>query len=206
MGQTGADAALTGPDRAGDRVQVEEMMKVLRRIALAMLVTTTLALAACGGTPAAGTDPAGVVGSAFAAAESGGLSKLTDYACASQSGDLTSMFGGDSAGLDQIKNAGIDPNELFDSMKVDFENIKTSETSKTDSAATVHVTGNATITFDDAKFREIMKKIFAANGVTADDAMIDAAMTSMAGQLSQSQEINEDVKLVQENGKWLICG
>jgi hypothetical protein len=31
-------------------------------------------------------------------------------------------------------------------------------------------------------------------------------MTSMAGQLSQSQEINEDVKLVQENGKWLICG
>jgi hypothetical protein len=27
----------------------------------------------------------------------------------------------------------------------------------------------------------------------------------MSGQLSQSQPLDEDVNLVQENGKWLIC-
>jgi hypothetical protein len=50
-----------------------------------------------------------------------------------------------------------------------------------------------------------VKKILEAQNITATDAMIDAALGQMSGQLSQTNDIDEDVKMVQENGKWLIC-
>ena len=47
--------------------------------------------------------------------------------------------------------------------------------------------------------------VMAANGQPVDDATIDATIAAMSGQLSQSQALDQDVNLVQENGKWLIC-
>ena len=63
-----------------------------------------------------------------------------------------------------------------------------------------------TVTVDPAKFKPILKTILQAQGLPNDDATIDAALTAMSGSLTNSQALDEDVKLVNENGKWLICG
>jgi hypothetical protein len=38
-----------------------------------------------------------------------------------------------------------------------------------------------------------------------DDATIDATIGAMSSQMTQSQALDEDINLVQEGGKWLIC-
>jgi hypothetical protein len=181
-------------------------MHFLKRSAIAIIATAALVVAGCGGAAPAGTDPAGVVNSALAAAESGGLGSLTQYACAAQADNVANIFGGGAGSLEELQGLGIDPNELFEAMKVDFDNVQATETSKSDTAATVHVTGTAKMTVDSAKFREIFRKILEAQGVPVDDATLDLAMSTLDSTLSETQDINEDVELIQENGKWVICG
>jgi hypothetical protein len=90
-------------------------------------------------------------------------------------------------------------------MKVEFKDLQTTEKSKSGTTAVVHVTGTSTITFDPAKMREIVKKVLAAQGQPADDATIDVALNAMGSQLTQTQTLDEDVNVVQEGGKWLLC-
>jgi hypothetical protein len=176
---------------------------IMRSTAIA--VALVMSLAGCGAGAPNTSEPAGTVSAALDAAKSGGFAKLVDYTCAAKKSDFASLFGGGGSGLGGLAALGIDSNSLFDAMKVDFQDVKATETSKTADKATVHVTGKSTITFDAAKMKEIFKKVMAANGQPVDDATIDATITAMSGQLTQSQALDEDVNLVQEGGKWLIC-
>jgi len=168
----------------------------------ALVVAVIVSMAGCSGAPNA-NEPAGTVSAALAAAQSGGIAKLADYACAAKKGDFASLFG--SGSLSSLTALGIDPNTLFDAMKVEFQDVKTEEKSKSGTNATVHVTGKTVITVDATKMKEILKTVMAAQGAPTDDVSLNAAMTAMSGQLSQTQALDEDVNLVQENGKWLIC-
>ena len=173
---------------------------ILRAAVLA--IVAIVGVAGCGGAAPNVSEPAGTVSAAFDAAKTGGFAKLADYTCAAKKGDFASLFG---TGLGSLAAAGVDSNSLFDAIKVDFQDLKTTETSKTADKATVHVTGKSTITFDAAKMKEIFKNVMAANGQPVDDATIDATIAAMSGSLSQSQTMDQDVNLVQESGKWLIC-
>src|SRR5215510_1167549 len=181
-------------------------MTGLRRATVAAMAAMLLTIAACSGGPggASADDPVGVVNAATAAAESGGFAKLADYACAAKKDDIANAFGagGDMSALTQ---AGVDTNQIFDAMKIDFQDLNATETSKTDTEATVHMKGKLAITFDEAKMKEIIKKVIEAQGITATDQMVDLAMSQMAGQLSQTQDLDDDLKLVKEEGKWRIC-
>jgi hypothetical protein len=181
-------------------------MRRLRHIWTGAAVAALLALAACSGPPGGGnTDtPAGALNAAMAAAESGGLDAMVDFACEARKGDIAAAFGGggDLGGLAQL---GIDPNELFDAMKVDFQDVTTTETSTSDTEATVHLKAKVAVTLDQAKMREILKKVLEAQGQPANDQVLDGAIQMMGGQLSQLQDIDEDVQVVKENGKWLVC-
>ncbi len=156
---------------------------------------------ACGG-GASQSDPAGAVKAALDAAQSGGIAKLADYACAAKKDDISGLFGGGSADLATL---GITADELAGAMKMEFKDIQTSEKSKSGDNAVVHVTGNMTITLDPAKMRDLMKKAMGAAGQTVDDAQLDALMTSMAGSLTTTQALDDDIAVVQENGKWVLC-
>jgi hypothetical protein len=178
-------------------------MRTLKLLLAALLTAVTLLIAACGGGAPSANDPAGSVKAALAATQSGGFSKLADYACAAKKGSIADLFGG--GGASSLASAGIDTQGLFDSMKIEFTDVNASETSKTADAAVVHVTGKAKITVDPAKFRPIMKKMLEAQGQTIDDATLDAALSAMSGQLNQDTAIDQTVNLVNEGGKWLIC-
>jgi hypothetical protein len=181
-------------------------MTGLKRTMTAALAAMLLTIAACsGGGIGGGSDaPVGVVNSAIAAAESGGFAKLADFSCAANKEDFANAFGG-GGDLGDLESAGVDPQQIFDAMKVDFQDITATESSKTDTEATVHIKGKLAMTFDEAKMKEVMKKIFEAQGVPATDEMITLALSQMGDTLSQTQDIDDDLKLVKENGKWLVC-
>ena len=65
-------------------------------------------------------------------------------------------------------------------MSVSFANVTTKEVSKTDTAATVHVTGDMALKIDKEKFKPIAKTMFTAQGLPADDATINAMVGAMA--------------------------
>ena len=172
------------------------------RLVGALLGAVVLVSVACGGGAGTANDPEGTVKTALAAASSGGIAKLTDYMCAAQKNDPAALFG---TGSDSLKAAGIDPTEMFNAMSISVANLTTSTKTKTDTAATVHVTGDSTVTVDTTKFREIMKKVLAAQGKPADDATLTLVMNAMSAQLSKTSKIDEDIQLVNEGGKWLLC-
>jgi hypothetical protein len=174
------------------------------RVRLALFAIIAVLVAACGGAGGATSDPAGSVKAAYDAAASGGVAKLDDFACAAQKGKLAEALGG-ASGVEALASAGVDMNDLMSAMSFKFDNVATKETSRTDKDATVHVTGNVTVTVDPAKFKPIFKQVLAAQGLPTDDATIDAAMSMMSSQMSRTQALDEDVKVVNENGKWLIC-
>ena len=157
-----------------------------------VLSAVALAVAACSGGPGGTTnDPVGTVNAAMAAAESGGFTALTEYMCQANKDDVTSAFGG-GGDLGDLGAAGIDPDQLFDAVKFDFQDQTVTEVSRSDTEATVHLKGNMAMTFDAAAMRSIVKQILEAQGVEATDQMIDVAMSTMEDQLSQTQPIDTD--------------
>jgi hypothetical protein len=175
----------------------------IRRVA-ALVFALAMTLGACGGgAGGAANDPSGAVTAALAAAQSGGLAKLTDFACAAHKNDIARAFGGGN--MSALTAAGVKPEDLFGAMSFSFANLTTKEVTKTDTAATVHVTGDMTITVDKEKFKTIAKAMFTAQGLPADDATIDAMVSQMSTTLSSTQKLDEDIKVVNEGGKWLLC-
>jgi len=172
--------------------------------ALAAVALVALAVAGCsGGIGGSSNDPVSVVNEAMNAAESGGFAKLTEYACQKNKDDIASAFG--SGDLGDLSAAGVDPNELFAAMKIDFQDMAVTPVSQSGNEATVHLKGKMAMTFDEAKIREVMKKVIEAQGMEATDEIIDSAMSMVTAQLSQTQDIETDMKVLQENGKWVIC-
>jgi len=179
-------------------------MQGLKR-AMATVALVAFTIAGCsGGIGGGGNDPVSVVNEAMNAAETGGFSKLTEFACQANKDDISEAFGG-GGDLGALAAAGIDPNELLGAMKIDFQDMAVTPVSQSGSEATVHVKGKMAMTFDEAKIREVMKKVIEAQGMPVDDATIDAAMSMMTAQLTQTQDIETDMKVLQENGKWVIC-
>jgi hypothetical protein len=177
----------------------------LGRVA-ALAFALALAIGACSGPPGGGStnDPTSTVQSALTAMSTGGIGKVSDFVCAAKKGDLLSAFGG-SASLSALTQAGVKTEDLFAAISMSVANVAVTEKTKTDTTATVHVTGDQTITLDKDKMREIFKTVLTAQGKPADDATLNAVMAAMSSQMTQSQKLDEDLSLVNEGGKWLIC-
>ena len=177
----------------------------LRRVA-AVAFALSIALAGCGGGGPAGAanDPVGTVQAALAAVNSGGLAKLADFACAAKKNDIAGALGG--GGLGALGAAGVSQSDLFSAMSMSFSNLAVTQTAKTDTTASVHVTGTSTITFDKDKMKTIMKTVLAGQGQQVTDAMVDAALTGMTAQFAVPQSLDETINVVNEGGKWLVCG
>src|SRR5262245_66389843 len=101
------------------------MTGLKRFMTAAFAAVLLLTVGACGGGGPVGggsDEPVGVVNAAIAAAESGGFAKLADFSCAANKEDFANAFGG-GGDLGDLEGSGIDPQEIFDAMKVDFQDI-----------------------------------------------------------------------------------
>lgn len=171
---------------------------------LAVAFTAALAIAACsgGGSGPSANDPASSVKAGLEAAESGGVNKMLEYVCAAQKDEINTALTG---GLEGLEGSGVDVAALMNSVKFDLENVQTNEVSRNGNNAVVHVKGTMKMTFDQAALKDMMKKVMEAQGLPADDATIDMALQAMGSALSQATELDEDIDVVNEGGKWLIC-
>lgn len=177
--------------------------RITRSVAVAAVLL--IGVVGCGGAPAANqAEPAGAVKSALEAAQSGGVARLAEFACAAQKDEIANLFGGGDLGA--LTGLGVSADDIFGAMKMEFKDVQTIEKSRTGDSAVVGLTGTMTITIDAAKMRDIMKKVMEAQGQPVDDAALDAMIGAMSSSLSQSQPLDSDVPVVREGGKWLICG
>jgi hypothetical protein len=175
----------------------------LRRVA-GLAFALVVVVGACGGGGAANAnDPAGSVNAALAAANGGNVAKFTEFACAAHKGDIAKAFAG--ADLSAAQAAGVNTNDILNAITLSFANVTTKEVSKTDTAATVHVTADMTLNFDKDKMKAVIKTMLAAQGAPTDDATINTALAAMSASLTTTQKLDEDVAVVNEGGKWLIC-
>jgi hypothetical protein len=148
-------------------------------------------------------DPAAAAVAAFADASSGGLSGFVAHACAAQKDAVTAALGGNTAGLSAL---GIDPKELLAAISFSFTDIKATLVSGSGTTATVHVTGTSQFSVDETKFREVMKKILAAQNKPTDDATVDQLMNVIKPQMTKTETLDDDLPMSFEGGSWLICG
>jgi len=159
-------------------------------------------LAGCGGGSGPGSDPAGTVKSALDAMSSGKLDSLAQYACAAQQSSLPELLGG--SGPTGALPSGF--GDILNSMKITYQNLDVKQTNVSGDTATVHVTGNIQVSFDEAKMKEFIKQMMGASGQTVDDATINRALAAMKSQLSGAgTSLDQDITLKNEGGKWLIC-
>ena len=202
MGDTLSTATL--PDRSPTG---EDPLSHRLRAPMSFAIAALLLLAGCRYLPAAGDSPAGVVTAAYEAVDAaglGGYERLTDFACAAQADDVLALFGG-AASLSTLTAVGVDPKEVLEGTSVDFENFKATESSKTDTTAKVRVTGTAKHTVDEAAFRAIVTKMLKQRGIKPTKKILDQTTAEFANQMTSSQKMKFDVKLIQEDGKWVIC-
>lgn len=169
---------------------------------LVALAIISVVSAACSAAPSA-TDPAGTVQAALSAVTSGGIAKFADYMCAAKKADPLTALG--ASNVQALTAAGIKPEDVMAAMSISFANVAVSETSKTDTTATVHLTADSSINVDQNRMRPIMKTILAAQAKPTDDATLNAVMTAMSASFTRTQRIDQTVDLVNEGAKWLVC-
>jgi alpha-tubulin suppressor-like RCC1 family protein len=181
----------------------------LRSTRAALFCAAVFAFAACGSGITNPVDPVGGVAAAFDIAKAGGALKAMDLVgCLTTGGAVSSAFSGLFGGLTgaQLATYGITADDVNAAFKISFDNLQTSEVSRSGDTATVHVNVKVTTAIDPGKLKELIKKYGASQGVVPDDATIDAQIQRLGGQLTQSETITKDIRVVQQDGKWVACG
>jgi hypothetical protein len=166
-------------------------------VALAAVVSV-----ACSTAPVA-TDPAGTLQAALSAVTSGGIAKFTGYMCAAKRTDPLTALG--ASNVQALTAAGVNAEDVMAAMSISFANVAVSETSKTATTATVHLTADSSVNFDRDRMRPIMRTVLAAEAKPTDDATVDHVLTAMSASLTRTQHVDQAVNLVNEGGRWLVC-
>jgi len=170
---------------------------------VALLIVASAILAACGG-GGRGGDPAATIQEAFRRMEAKQFDKIAELACEAKRADLaeTLDFG---AAMSQAL-PGIDAQQVLDSLSIKVANLDVKEVSRSGNEAVYHVKGDLTMTFDPEKFKPILKEVLKSQGLgDMDDATLDSFLGPMLEQAQQATAIDDDVNMVNEGGKWLIC-
>ncbi len=169
-----------------------------------LTVTAGLILAACGG--GAGSGPANTIQEIFKLVESKQFARVADFACAANRDEAAETFDFGKAMTDSL-GQGVDPQKILDAMSFKATNMEYTEVSVSADAAVVHVKGRLEIAVDADKFKAIVVDLLKAQGLgDLDPAMLDQAMSSILAQFEGfGQDLDVDMELVNENGRWLVC-
>lgn len=173
----------------------------MKRLSILVVIVMVLGvlLSACGG--GAASDPAGVVKDMMQAVTNKQFDKVADFACAAQKDQIKNAF--NPAGA--LGAAGIDVNKMLDAMTISFSNADITKVSESGDKATVQVKGTLSIKVDREKFKSFLADVMKAQGQTVSDDMLNTVLDQAASQFEKGQDINSQVDVVKENGKWLVC-
>jgi hypothetical protein len=167
---------------------------------LAVLFVLSIVLTACGGS--SGADPVSAVKDLMQAVQDKKFDALGNLVCAAQKDELTATF--DPAA--SMAGTGIDVKAMLDAMTISTSNVQYTKKSETGDNAVVAITGNMTVKIDRVKFTPILKQILKAqSGQDVTDDQVNQIMDAAISSLEQGQDLTQDMVVVKENGKWVVC-
>jgi hypothetical protein len=174
----------------------------MKRLSVVMIVVIVMSalLPACGGGGAA-SDPAGVVKGAMQAVVDKKFDQLTDLTCAAKRDTIKDAF--NPAGA--LAQMGIDPQKIMDSMSFKLENGDFSTVSESGDKAVVQMKGKLTISVDKEKFKAVMAEVAKAQGQELPADQLDQVINMVIGQFTQGIDLDQQVDVIKENGKWVMC-
>ena len=169
-----------------------------------VLIATGLVLSACGG-GGAGGDPVSTVQEVFRRMEAKQFNNLGELVCADKKDEFTQQM--DFSASMSTAFPGIDAQQVLDALSIKVSNLSVTEVSRSGNEAVVHVKGTLGISIDPEKFKPILKEMLKAQGLgDVDDATLDQFIDPIVEQAEQGTDIDNDVTMTNEGGKWLICG
>jgi hypothetical protein len=161
----------------------------------------TLALAACG-KGGGGDEPAKVAENVMKALGKMDIDGASEFFCEARRTELEDALTGD---LGELEAMGMDADELLDAFKITLTDMKYEEKSQDGDKAIVHITGSMKLEFDSDKLKDFFKKAAEAAGETVTDEELDFIVEMIASSAAQEEDLDEDVELIKEDGKWVVC-
>jgi major membrane immunogen (membrane-anchored lipoprotein) len=173
----------------------------MKRLSVIMIVVFVLSalLTACGG--GAASDPVGVVKEAMQAVADKKFDKLAELTCAAKKADVENIF--NPAGA--LAGAGIDAQKMLDAMTISIQDAQYTKVSESGDKAEVQMKAKMSIKVDKEKFKAVMVDLLKAQGQEVPADQIDPILDMAVGQVEQSQDVDNKIDVVKENGKWVIC-
>ncbi len=161
-----------------------------------------LLIAACGG-PAPADAAAAVVKTAVERAGARDLDGLRALACAGREEQLRTLIGL-PAQLGGALLPGIDTATLVDAVRLDVSGLTVGAAIVTGETAMVPVGGSLKVTFDKEAMRPLLDKVLAAQGTKMSPEQLDALLSGLAD-YGQDLPLNQQIKVVREQGAWKVC-
>jgi hypothetical protein len=181
-------------------------VKKQRRAFLVLVLAFGLVLAACGG-GGGDEDTTGVVKDLFNAIETKNFEKIPDFACADQKQQVRETFDFGAIMTEALGGADADPQTILDMLTFQVSNLEVEEKSKSGDTATLHVKGRIEMTVNPEKFNDVVRELLKAQGMgDVSDELIDQFAGPMLEQFEDfSVDLDDDLRVVKEEGKWLVC-
>jgi len=173
-----------------------------------LVMALSLVLAACGGGDNGDDgDATGTVNDLFNAIENKQFDKIPDFACAAQKEDVRQTFDFGSIIASSLGGADVDPQMILDALTFKLSGLEITEKSKSGDKAIVHAKGRLEMTVDPEKFKDVVRELLKQQGI---GDVSDELMDQFAGPVMEqfedfSTDMDDDIALVKEDGKWLIC-
>jgi predicted small secreted protein len=178
--------------------QGENNMKRIS-VLIAVLIVISILLTACGGS--SGADPVSAVKDLMQAVQDKKFDQLGNLVCAAQKDALIKTFDPSAS----LGGSGIDVKAMLDAMIISTSGIEYTKKSESGDKAVVAIKGNMTLKIDRAKFKPILQQILKAQGQDVTDEQLNQFMDMAASSLEKGQDLSQDMAVVKENGKWVVC-
>ena len=171
-------------------------------VLVTVLIVMGILLTACGGSSGSGADPVSAVKALMQAVQDKKFDQLSSLVCAAQKDALTKTFDPSAS----LAGTGIDAKAMLDAMTISMSGVEYTQKSVTGDNAVVSLKGTMNIKIDRAKFTPILKQLLQAQGQTVTDDMVNQMMDVAASSLEKGQDLStQDMVVVKENGKWVVC-
>jgi hypothetical protein len=199
---------------------------MIRATVVAVLVVLTLVLVGCASgsastppTPVASpvvtptptvldSGPTDAVSAAFAAAQAGDMSAQVDFLACIVGGTDATTFSTLFSGLAELALvlSGVDPEAYWTAVGLTLDDFSATETSRTDSQATVRVEMTVSFEPDVAALRELMRRNLPADDPEVDVEVIDAIIEGLIDRDRLPRAVDQEVTVTRSAGTWTVCG
>jgi len=170
-------------------------------VVMVVIVVLSAVLTACGGSGGAASDPTGVVKEAMQAVVDKKFDKLAEMTCAAKKADVENIFSPAGA----FAGTGIDAQKVLDAMTISIQDAEYTKVSETADKAEVQMKAKMNFKVDKEKFKGVMVDILKSQGQEVPVDQVDAILAMAVSQMEETQNVDNKIDVVKENGKWVIC-